>query len=185
MCRRISSSFGCGWNPSAFCIRCFASFMPNATWCLKSAGCGPNRRRWANSPKQFNAMFWESAPYQLAGGGLALGHPGDLQGAGGRFLRHLLCAAKYHADPGWRFQARRSRRRWRRNISTRIPARPKDAPDVVTLEVQTNWRRNACTPKPKPTPKWISLAHGPVSAQGFLCAGDSGADSFDPHRPAL
>ena len=40
--------------------------------------------------EEFNAMFWESAPYQLAGGGLAFGYPGDLQSAGGRILRDFI-----------------------------------------------------------------------------------------------
>ena len=53
--------------------------------------------------EEFNAMFWESHPYHWPGRGLAVGHPGDLQGAGGRVLRHLLRAAKHHADSRRRF----------------------------------------------------------------------------------
>ena len=56
------------------CIRCFANFMPNAMWCLKSAGCARNRLRWANSRKSLIRCSGNRSPYSWP----VVGWPSDI-----------------------------------------------------------------------------------------------------------
>ena len=72
------------------------------------------------------------------------------------FYATLLLAAKHHVDSGGRFQTERGGAAGRRNISSRIPRGQKHAAGRGDAGGEAGCGESGCTPRRKPTRKWIS-----------------------------
>ena len=121
---------------------------------------------------------------RLAGRRLAVGHPGHLQGAGGRVLRDLLFAAEHHAHSRGRLRAGQGRGAGE-EILRAHPARPEDAAGRGDARSQAAGREAHVRRGGNEPAGGHPLAHGAVPASRLLCAGNPGPDSVHADGPAL
>ncbi len=131
--------------------------------------------------EQFNAMFWQSSPYSLAGGGLAVRHSFDHQGAADEFYRRTMAPQIITLVLVGDFQPERVLA-LARQYSSGFRGGQRMRRMCVTLEVKQDAEQRNASPRRIPTRRWRSSGIRFRSGTGMCMRCRFSGKSFQPGR---
>ena len=135
MSRPTSSNCGCGWSRSAFGIPVFREFYAERDVVFEERRMRTDSTPLGKFAEEFNAMFWESSPYSWP----VVGWPSDIpaisKAQADEFYATFYAPQNITLILVGDFKPEQAAALAEKYFE-RIPRGPKDAPDVVTLEVK-------------------------------------------------
>src|ERR1043166_8772589 len=149
-----NSSSGCGWSPSAFSTPSFANSMPSATSSSRNGACAPNPLPWANLPNNSTPCSG-NLPRTVGPPSVGLRtsrpSPRPRPTTSTAFIIHPRTSPSSSSATS----SPPTLRPWPKNTSSVSRAAKRTRP-MSSPSKSSSPPKSACTPRPKPIPRWTS-----------------------------